>query len=524
MINTAMINTSPYYRALTRKMVLIVIVVSFTPMILVTGIILNHFSVSHHEKVYAHLGELVQKHKQNIDNFLQEKLNEIMFLADTFSYSQFSDESFLNHQLASLRRNFGTVFVDLGVVENSGRQAAYAGPFKLEKANYADSHWFEQALKRRTYISDVFLGLRGMPHFIIAVRNRFADKPWILRATIDFVSFNNLVENVRVGETGFAYILNRAGQFQTKPLVEFSPGKGCYGHFFSCEEPAAKGIRISERQDESGRKSIYVTALLKNDDWLLVYKQVSSDAFSDLRNTQRIAVIIFIVGGMAIIVMAFWLSKRMVERIARADKEKEMMNQQVIETGKLASLGELAAGISHEINNPVAIMVEEAGWIEDLLEEEDLKQSKNLDEFIRALKQINTQGQRCKEITLKLLSFARKTDSRVHLFQINDLIADVVALSAQRAKFGKVEIETDLSPNLPEIEASLSEMQQVFLNLINNALDAMEKRGGHIKITSYPDNGNVQIQFADDGPGIPRSNLSRIFDPFYTTKPVCRGT
>ncbi|MBL6972580.1 MAG: two-component sensor histidine kinase, partial [Desulfobacterales bacterium] len=197
---------------------------------------------------------------------------------------------------------------------------------------------------------------------------------------------------------------------------------------------------------------------------------------------------------------------------------------QVIETGKLASIGELAAGIAHEINNPVAIMVEEAGWIQDLLEEEEFKEGKNLEEFNRALKQINTQGKRCKEITHKLLSFARKTDSRVQVVQINDLIDEAVGISEQRAKYGNVVIKTNLEKSLPCIQASQSEMQQVFLNLINNALDAMDNRGGIMDITSRLEGSNIILDFADNGPGIPRSNLARIFDPFFTTKPVGKGT
>ncbi|MCK7505450.1 MAG: hypothetical protein MZV70_16125 [Desulfobacterales bacterium] len=98
---------------------------------------------------------------------------------------------------------------------------------------------------------------------------------------------------------------------------------------------------------------------------------------------------------------------------------KKLMDQKVVETGKLASIGELAAGVAHEINNPVAIMVEEAGWIGDLLEEKEFQDSKNLEEFKRALAQIQTQGRRCKDITFKLLSFARKTAATVQDIQIN---------------------------------------------------------------------------------------------------------
>jgi len=196
----------------------------------------------------------------------------------------------------------------------------------------------------------------------------------------------------------------------------------------------------------------------------------------------------------------------------------------VIEAGKLASLGELAAGIAHEINNPVAIMVEEAGWIEDLLEEEDLNQCANLSEFQRSLDQIRTQGRRCKEITHKLLSFARKTDPTVKAIRMNDLVEDVVALSEQRAKYANVKIVTKLQPDLPEVAVSPSEVQQVILNLLNNSLDAMDGAGGAIEIVTRVENGLLVVDVADEGPGIPPANLARIFDPFFTTKPVGKGT
>ena len=200
------------------------------------------------------------------------------------------------------------------------------------------------------------------------------------------------------------------------------------------------------------------------------------------------------------------------------------MDEQIVETGKLASIGELAAGIAHEINNPVAIMVEEAGWIGDLLEEEEFKKSSNLDEFNRALKQIRTQGKRCKDITYKLLSFARKTDPREQDVQLNELLDELIALSAQRAKYGNITFKTDFQETLPTVMVSQSEMQQVFLNLINNSVDAMEKRGGVIEIKTRLQGNEVVIEVTDNGPGIARANLGRIFDPFFTTKPVGKGT
>ena len=513
-----------YYHSLTRKMVSIIALVSLTPLFLVSGIILYQFHISYQEKVYDHLGELLQKHTQNIDSFLKEKLADIRFLAETFGFEELRDESFLRDRLETLQKDYGPVFVDLGVVNAQGLQVAYAGPFKLEKAHYYDADWFRKAMERRFFISDVFLGLRGLPHFIVAVRDNWKGTHWILRATIDFVAFNNLVENIHIGKTGFAFIFNTKGEPQTKPFSDIMPDRKTYMHFLARTEPEKNRINIIEARDHSGKKKIYVSSFLKHGDWMMLFQQDSSDAFADFRKAMGVTVLILLLGVFGIVTTALILSKKMVNRIARADREKERMNEQIIQTGKLASVGELAAGIAHEINNPVAIMVEEAGWIGDLLEEEEFSQSENLDEFERALKQIRTQGQRCKQITHKLLSFARKTDPRVQDLQLNDLISELVELSAQRAKYAKVVINSHLKAGLPSLKASPSELQQVLLNLINNALDAMAKTGGILTISTRMEGASFVIEVADNGPGIPEANINRIFDPFFTTKPVGKGT
>jgi len=507
-----------------RNVMLFGIIVSIAPMILVSCIILYQFKISYHEKINAHLEELVIKHTQNIDTFLKERLGDIQALASNFSFEEMRREDFLNEQLKILQQSHGPVYVDLGVINAEGMQVAYAGPFKLGEALYSKADWFQRALDREYYKSDVFLGLRGLPHFIIAVRGSWKGEKWILRATIDFVAFNNLVKEISVGETGFAFILNQDGKFQTQPLQQILPGREPYTDFLGYRGEDREKIHIVDRRDDSGNKTIYVAAFLKDGEWLLVYQQRASDAFSDFRRTVNVAIAIIVLGGLFIVSTAFIMSNKLVRLLAKIDREKQMMDEQIVETGKLASVGELAAGIAHEINNPVAIMVEEAGWIEDLLEEEEFQEGKNLQEFKRALKQINTQGKRCKEITHKLLSFARKTDARTQEVNLNEMIEELVAISAQRAKYSNVTITTDFQEDLPPLKLSLSEMQQVVLNLINNALDAMEKDGGEINITSQIEGDHIVIGVDDNGPGIAAANLSRIFDPFYTTKPVGKGT
>jgi two-component system, NtrC family, sensor kinase len=517
----------PNYTSLARNMLLTIIIVSLMPMIIVSGSILYKFGTSYHEKVKAHLGELIQKHKQNIDYFLTEKLANIRMLSRSFTFEQLSREYFLQNNLVMLQQEYGPFIVDLGVISETGNQIAYAGPFKLGRASYANADWFKKAMKSEYFISDVFLGLRGVPHFIVTVKNYNNGKPWLLRATIDFVTFNNLVEKIRIGETGAAFILNKNGEFQTKTWLDILADKELYMNFLKNKNNMDGNIHIISKTNASGHKHIYVVAFLKNGDWALLYQQSEADAFADIQTAKNITIVIILMGALAIVIMAFALSKQMALRFIKGEKEKQIMNKKIVETGKLATVGELAAGVAHEINNPVAIMVEEAGWIGDLLEDDDLKESKDLDEFKRALEQIRTQGRRCKEITHKLLSFARKSDSAVNDVHINDLIREVIALSSQRAKYSKVLLMTDnLQEGLPSIKLSQSEMQQVFLNLINNALDAMDEKGGTLEISAQlDDNANyIMIKFADTGPGIAKANMDRIFNPFFTTKSVGKGT
>jgi two-component system NtrC family sensor kinase len=227
---------------------------------------------------------------------------------------------------------------------------------------------------------------------------------------------------------------------------------------------------------------------------------------------------------LAAIFAGYLISRNLAQRLADAYRDRRVMAHQVIETGRLASIGELAAGIAHEINNPVAIMVQEAGWIDDLLGEGDPCSGENLEEIMRAVGQIRTQGERCKEITYKLLSFARKTDPTILEVDLNEIVDEVIGLTSQKTRYANVRVETELSPDLPSVRASPSELQQVLLNLVNNAIDAIERPGGTVTVSTKTVEEDVVLEVQDTGKGIPEANLGRIFDPFFTTKPVGRGT
>jgi two-component system, NtrC family, sensor kinase len=518
------IPTDIHYRSLKKNILLIAMIVPLVPMILVSGIIFYQFHVSYKKEVLFHLEEVVLKGKQRIDLFLNDKLYIISMLTEICSYEQLRKELYLKEKLRLLQMQHGAVFTGLGVINEKGVQVAHTGSDTSGTNRYLKADWYQKVMNAGHVISDVTPDLRNSPHFRIAVRKDEIGTKWVLWAAIDYETLRGVVETVGTGRTGSAFILNRDRHYQTGPRNRVNPGMEIFIDSLESTNKAEGAVFIDRRIGDSGHENIYLATFLKSADWILVYRQIVSEAFSGLKKAKSVALAAILIVSFLVGANAYGLAKRMVRNIARADKEKQRRNEQMFQTGKLASIGELAAGIAHEINNPVAIMVEEAGWIDDLLEEEEFWGGENLSEFKRALKQIRTQGMRCKEITHKLLSFARKTDTRVQEVQPTALIQDMISFSEKRAKYSGIAINTNIQKNLPPVKVSPTELQQVLLNLMNNALDAMEKSGGTLSVSARREGDNFTIAVSDDGPGIPKEALSQIFDPFYTTKPGGKGT
>lgn len=515
--------------SLSRNITISLLLGTFLPLILITTILLYYFQRGYRDEVIAHLEAIVKNHRNIIEGFLQTHLDDTRHLAQSNKIEKLMDRKFLKEQLTTLQKEYGSALVDIGLVDDQGIVVTYAGPFNLEKVDYSKESWYKEAMASEDYyISDVFLGLRKMPHFIVAVKEIRRGKTWILRSTISFKRFNYLVDNIRLGKTGMAYIMNRSGELQSTPPMPILRDR------VRCRQYLASQVESIEENDikvfESGilgKKCIFILTPIKHGEWVLVFQQDSAEAFSELYHARNLTIIIFLIGLIGV-VKTILLSRRvlhqLVSQVKLVSQEKDAINEQFIKANKLSSLGELAAGVAHEINNPVAIMVEEAGWVGDLMEEEDEGSIKNFDEIKQSLNQIRTQGKRCKDITHQLLSFARKTESKVEALQINNLIKEIVALSQQRARYRNIKIETELDPFLPAVSASPSEMQQVLLNLINNAFDAIDSRGGTVNITSRTEIDNIVIDVEDTGEGIPEKNIPKLFDPFFTTKPVGKGS
>ena len=189
----------------------------------------------------------------------------------------------------------------------------------------------------------------------------------------------------------------------------------------------------------------------------------------------------------------------------------------------MEAIGRLAAGIAHEINNPLAIINEKAGLMKDFLEmSTDLEQNK--EKFIDLINGIFESVNRCRNITHRFLGFSRRIDASNEVINLNDTVREVLTFIEKEILFRNIRLDLHLRGDLPPVVSNKGQLQQVFLNIVNNAVDAVEKDGLIEIRTDIKDENTAMVSIKDTGPGISQDILRHIFEPFYTTKEKGKGT
>lgn len=507
------------------------IIVPFIPFILAISVGFYYFTTSLENNTTASMKRIVSDHRNMIESFLMERKADLEFVTNAFQYDQINQKETIDAIFENLKKQSGA-FIDLGLFDPQGIHVRYSGKYELQGKTYADELWFKQVMQNGSYISDIFLGYRRLPHFVVAIKHGSGKNTWVLRATIDTLYFDRMISQVRIGKTGEAYILNKDGISQSErrssniQVMEKDPE---FADFSKSEE----AIHTFIKTDSSGIKYLYAVTWLKDKEWMLVVRQEKKDAYRFLYTAVYINLIIMILGVAVIIVVATFITDRILKQIEKLGREKKSLGNQLIRAAQLAEIGEMAAGFAHEINNPLQIIKSEHALIETLLEDishkMDEKGKRDLDEIEDSLGQIKLQVNRCSEITHAILRFGRKNEIRQETLNPCRVIPEIIHMIEKKAEVNGIEIIRHLSEDSPEFIGDTSQFQQVMLNLFNNAMDAITERhgskGGMLKIeTGVKDKKFLIVKIMDNGAGISRENISKIFSPFFTTKPVGKGT
>lgn len=517
------------YERLFRKFIGLTLVCSLVPLLLVGWGMNLHYSRFAKSRMTNTFRTQVEYHCKMIELFLQDRSARLQLIADTHPPAYLARPANLGHVFEMINRENWSI-TDLGVIDETGRHMAYIGPYDLMDKNYSDAFWFREVIKKGLYISDMFSGFRKEPHFIIAVARSDGNRQWILRATIDTEVFRSLVENVRIGTTGEVFLLNREGIFQTSP--RFS-GEIMEQSSFPVD-PIHEGIRIRILKNHLNPgdpkeipRRIIAEAWLANPQWLLVVSQEYSEAFDAVNHANRTTLVLLHISAISIFFATYFITRYMVKVIKKRDQEADQLNRQLLQTGKMASIGELSAGVAHEINNPLAIILTERQILLDQAHQTPVLDIEFRKQFLESLSQIEIQIQRCKRITHNLLRFSRRTQSLIETVDLNAFLLEVMDLVDREAKTSGIQFIADLENDLPPFLSDPSQLQQVFLNLITNAIYAHNgKPSGTIRIAtrSSSERQGIEVVVSDTGAGIASEHLDKIFDPFFTTKPVGKGT
>jgi len=508
------------YTKLRVKMILTTLAFSLIPLLILGYTIYRQFEISHTSKILQNLNHITENKRRTLDLFLNERLSQLTAIAYTHKLSYFLEPGTFENVFTLLQAR-SKYYIDLGIIDQNGDHVVYTGPYQsIRTANYKDEDWFHQVQAKGIYISDVFLGRRNYPHFIIAVMRRDGDKSWILRATIDSDIFDSLVQSDQLGTGGDAFLLNTESILQSKPRS----GPKLLGKMNLGAIARFNGVH-SEMIEMDGKRYLFGLAWLENKNWLLAIRDDPTEELMPLTRTRHLVWFILAGGLLLIAGGTVFTSTTIISQLVRSEREKAALNASLTQSSKMASLGKMAAGVAHEVNNPLAIIKEKAGWMRDLLTEEDIKASPNFKEFEDAIGKIEYHVTRAKDVTHRLLGFARRMDPIQEDININEVLNQTVTFLENEARYRSIEINTDFQKNLPFVASDSAQLQQVFLNIIDNAIDAIGKDGRitiRTRATSDPD--EVAITISDTGPGISKEKLDKIFDPFFTTKKVGEGT
>jgi len=508
------------YRRMWRRTVVAVAAVSILPLLTVT--LLNYFLYkrSFMQEITQPLHRIAALTKRSVESFLEERMAASQYVLSRESLDDLYDQQQLDNVFRRMRSAFGGI-VDIGIIDAEGVMRTYAGPYDLRGKRYDDQRWFHEVMLRDVYVSDVFLGHRKLPHFIIAVRREDAGgRTAIFRATIDTDVLTRQIRMARLRDISDVFIINNSGVLQTPsrvfgpPLSDFQPTVPPYTEGTEIVE----GIRIGDNDYLMGY------AYIEHSPFVFVLLADRGDLMTGWMTYQGESIGFLVFSIVAILVLIMAITSNWVNRIRLADQRREATLHNVEHTNKMASIGRLAAGVAHEINNPLAIINEKAGLIEDILKfGEDNPQNQKVAKQVRSiLKSVN----RCSEITHRLLGFARHMDLKNEPVAVDALLREVLGFLEGEASYRGIEVDIQVDDTLPTIHSDKGQLQQLFLNIINNAFDAMRDIEGRprlqISIRS-PSPQAVVVTIADNGCGISDENLERIFEPFYTTKKI-KGT
>ena len=469
-------------------------------------------------EVVLRTSQLVSNSWRSVSLFLTERRSVLDFIANDHGLETLKDPDRLADILNNLNQRFGG-FIDLGVIGSSGKLISHAGSHQRESLVFNRQSWFHEVLDRGVYISELVTGGLNEPHIDFAVKRELPDGSFfVLHAVLKPDQLTESLPRVDVGAKGDLFIVNRDGVLQT-PSRYYGP---VFNKISMSVSDYASTSKIFESTNDDNDPIVVGYAHIPETPYVLVMIQEQSERIQPWYKTTWAFVLILTASIILILLVTLGVATHLVNQIHVADQERVDTLHQVEYANKMVSLGRLASGVAHEINNPLAIINEKAGHIRDIftLTATYAKDPKLIDLVDSVIATV----QRCAAVTRGLLNFSRHLNLSVQTIDLNEIIDEVKNVLAKEAEYRAITVGVQVGENLPQFESDRGKLEQVFFNLYNNAISAMQD-GGRLDIEVVQQNEDfIAVSFTDTGPGIPQSDLKHVFDPFFYSKTGLDGT
>ncbi|MGD9412857.1 MAG: ATP-binding protein [Desulfobacterales bacterium] len=510
------------YRKIWTIGISVLVATALVPLLVVTVIHYQLLEKSVDSELRLRTERLASNARRAVTFFLEERLDALQFTINEIDYDRLINPDNLAEILRNLKLGFGGL-TDLSVIADTGKQIAYAGPYNLEGRDYSNQRWFVECRNCIIYVSEVFRGYRDVPHIIIAIKSFLPNGSFfILRATLDTDRLIQVLKSYETGSYAHIFLVNRSGIVQT-------PSQKHGDIFQKMPLPVPKfsmRTRVKMAKDDKDQPLIvgyaYIFTRIADTPYILMvikHKARMMQVWEQFRSNINWFVGL---GTLAILAAIIITCTLLVNRLYQADKARAEAMALMEQSNQLASIGQLAAGVAHEINNPLALINETAGYVKDLFM---LREQYRQDgELIGYIDDVMDAVERCGKITRQLLRFARKFEVKIEEVNLKEVISDVLVFHDKEAVYRNIKVYVDVPEDMPPIKTDRSKLQQVLVNLVTNAFQAVDD-GCLLDIEVSPEgNDKVTIAISDNGCGMPEENLPKIFEPFFTTKDGNRGT
>ncbi len=496
------------FRRIWKQTVIIFSIVAIVPLVVTALFSYRVHRSSTESELMRSTIRLVSNTDQSIFFFFKEYRSVLDLVTHGNTFEELGGAAKFNNLLTIARMEIDGID-GLEIIDSAGKRRAFAGSTALEAQLLDRRPSYRNVFERSIHVSEVFSVSDGTYHFNYTVGRMLPDgKRYFLRAIINTQGLNKFINGLTTGKSEDIFLLNRQGVLQTpssffgKPLTRIG---------LPLPE-ATYEASLFETQDSSGNKLIAGQILIPQTPFILMVIKSKDVTLQTWYKTPKAFMWILVLSVLVIFAVTIAMATWLVDQMHETDQERVRTLHQVEQTTKMASLGRLASGVAHEINNPLAIINQKAGHIKDILSvSDDHEHHQKLTELADA---IVSSVQRSSSVTKRLRDFAGHLNASIEEIDLREVVTEVNQILAKESNFKCIAIHIDVADDMPHFMSDRGRLEQIFFNLFNYMISTMNE-GGHLDIKAqWQDKDNIAVTLSDNGPGLPESDIKGIFEPF----------